>query len=95
MPPDEPFEGETHYRRTFRWVYQLKTDNFKPEEVVFRSELRFDDTTCYKIHFLKYKVEPRKDYNPQNVYVTPDEPFVVQTHYRTVSGGNQMRNVYH
>ena len=64
MPPDEPFEGETHYRRMFRWVYLLKTDNFKPEEVVFRSKMPFPDTTFYKTQFPKYDVEPHKDYIP-------------------------------
>ena len=42
------------------WKYPPKIVNFKPEEVVFRSEMPFDDTTSYKTQFPKYDVEPNK-----------------------------------
>ena len=46
VPPDEPFEGQTH-NSMYRWVYLPKREDSKPEEVVNRSDMPFEDTTSY------------------------------------------------
>ena len=87
-PPDEPFEGKTHYNSMYRWVYLPKRDNFKLEEVVYRSEMPFDDTTSYKTQFPKHDVEPRKDYTPQKKCMCHQmSPSRVKHTITVISGG--------
>ena len=75
VPPDEPFEGQTHNNSMYRWVYLPKREISRPEQVVYRS-----DTTSYKTQFPKHDVEPRKDDTPKDVCVPPDESFEGKTH---------------
>ena len=68
----------------YRWVYLPKRENFKPEEVVYKSEMPFDGTTSYKTHFPKHDVELRKDYTPKEVIEPPDQPFEGKTQYNNM-----------
>ena len=79
MTPDEPFEGQIRNNSMYRWVYLPKSDNFKPEEVVNRSEMPFDDTTSYKTQFPKHDVEPRKDYTLKEIYISQGDPLETLT----------------
>ena len=82
--PFEPFEGKSRYNSMYRWVYLPKRENFKPEEVVYKSEMPFDGTTSYKTQFPKHDVELRKDYTPKEVIEPPDQPFEGKTQYNSM-----------
>ena len=75
IPPENPLEGLTDGRRkNFTLKHQSKKENFKKEEVVFRTEVPLDDTTSYKTYLLKRDATPRKDYSPKEIYLPTDEP---------------------
>ena len=94
VPPDEPFEGKTHYNSMYRWVYLPKRENSIPEEVVNTSDMASYNTskaTQKKGHLrsiLRHHSsagahdinQKSKDYTPKEVYVPPDESFEGQTH---------------
>ena len=67
VTPDEPFEGQIRNNSMYRWVYLPKSDNFKPEEVVNRSDMPFE-----KQHpTIQVKQHRRKDTCLQSYVITP------------------------
>ena len=85
----DPLEALTDGRRKdFTLKNQAKIENFKPEEVVNRSEMPFEDTTSYKTQFPKHDVEPRKDYTPQKKCMCHQmSPSRVKHTITVISGG--------
>ena len=67
VPPDEPFEGQTHNNSMYRWVYLPKREDSKLEEVVNRSDMPFE-----KQHpTIQVKQHRRKDTCVQSYVITP------------------------